>query len=137
MRHHLWLGAIVLLLATGCMGPSADSAQGVAEGFLDEHYVRIDQQRSLAYCTGLAKHKVEEEIRLIGDEKIDDSTMKPSVSYSLLEEVPEGADRTTFLYAGKVRLQGGDTFEMRWMIHTRREGGAWKVSNYKELPASG
>ena len=140
MRHSAQVRVLLLqlvALAIGCTGPSADSAQYVAERFLDEHYVRIDQKRSLKYCSGLAKHKVEEEIRLIGDHEIDDSTMKPTVSYSLLEGIPQGDDRATFLYRGKVRIAGGDSFVMRWMINTRRQAGQWKVSNYKELPGSG
>lgn len=124
---------LIALLAIGCT-PDADSPRGVAEGFLDEHYVTMDLDAAVGYTTGLARHKVEDELNLIGDQQIDAGTLLPSVTYGLREERPEGKDRVTFLYDGKVKLQGGGSFEMSWLVNTRRQDGAWKVSNYKELP---
>ncbi len=85
------------------------------------------------YCTGLALHKVEDEIRLVEGQEIDAATLKPSVTYELKEERVNGPDRSTFLYAGDIRLSGGDNFAMRWMLNVRREEGDWKVSNFKEM----
>lgn len=113
--------------------PDSDSARGVAESFLDEHYVRMDLKASLAHVTGLARHKVEEELRLVGDQEIDAGTMRPTVTYELDEERPGGDDRATFLYRGKVSLDGDGSFEIRWLVTARRENGGWKVSNYEEL----
>lgn len=123
---------LLLAVAVGCT-TRGDTARGAAERFLDEHYVRMDLVAALQHCTGLARHKVEEEIRLIGDQEIDAATQQPSVTYELEEERPQGDDRATFLYRGKVALSGGDSFAMRWMISVRREDNAWKVSNFKEM----
>ncbi len=122
-----------MLLAGGCKAGS-DTAQGVAERFLDQHYVRMNLPGAVEYCTGLAKHKVEEEIRLVGEQEVDASTRQPGVSYTLAEEVPEGEGRVSFVYDGTIRLGGGDRFTMRWLVNTRREGDEWKVSNFKEMP---
>lgn len=113
--------------------PDSDSARGVAERFLDEHYVRMDLAAAIEHCTGLARHKVEDEMRLVGDQEIDATTQRPNVTYELQEERPDGDERTTFLYRGKVKLSGGDSFAMRWLVSVRRERGAWKVSNFKEM----
>ncbi len=119
-------------LAVACT-PDTDTAGGVAQAFLDEHYVRMDLAAALEHCTGLARHKVEEEIRLIEGQEIDGTTMKPSVSYSLAEERATGENRKTFLYDGEVRLRGGGEFEMRWMVSVKRDEGVWKVSNFQEM----
>lgn len=124
---------LVSALLLACQ-PGSDTPRGVAERFLDEHYVRMDLPAALQYCVGLARHKVEDELRLIGGQEIDASTMQPSVTYELEEERAEGDERSSFLYRGKVKLSGGHSFAMRWLISVRREEGDWKVSNFKELP---
>ncbi len=123
---------LLALLLAGCTTDS-ESARGVAESFIDEHYVRMDLDAALAHTTGLAKHKVEEEIRLVGGQEIDGETMRPSVTYELEEERAGGEDRTSLVYRGKVTLSGGDAFDLRWLISVRREGDVWKVSNYEEM----
>ncbi len=128
------LVAALLTALAGCT-PDPDSARGVAEGFLDEHYVTMNLKAALPYTTGLARHKVQEEIDLVAGEEIDGGTMRPNVSYDLEEERREGEERVTFLYAGTVKLKGGGSFGMSWLVNTRREDGAWRVSNFKELPA--
>lgn len=119
---------------TAACRPAADTPHGVAERFLDEHYVRMDLAAALDHCVGLARHKVEEELRLIGNEEIDATTMKPTVTYGLEEERMEGDERAHLLYRGKVKLSGGHSFAMRWMISVKRDGESWKVSNFKEMP---
>jgi len=125
--------ALVALLGAAACRPGADTARGVAERFLDEHYVVMNLEAAKRYCTGLALHKVEEELALIGDQVVDESTQRPRVSYDLAEERPEGEDRNTLIYNGSVRLEGGDTFTLRWLVTTRREADGWRVSNFKEM----
>jgi hypothetical protein len=129
--------AVAVLLITYLAGCRAggDTARGTAERFLDEHYVRIDLGAAKAYTVGVARQKVEEEQHLVGDQQIDASTRRPSVSYEMLEERTESADRISFVYQGKVRFDDGDTTKLRWLISTRREpDGTWKVSNWQEFP---
>jgi hypothetical protein len=78
--------------------------------------------------------KVEDELRLVEGHVIDEATRQPKVSYSLREARAEGDDRATFVYDGTVKLGGDDSFEMRWLINTRRDAnGVWSVSNFKEF----
>ena len=123
----------LLGVAVSC-NRNSDSAQGVAERFVDEHYVHMDLESAKAVCVGVAREKVEEMQGLIGGEKIDESTHKPRVSYELEKTNEDGADRASFLFRGKIKADGLDEFTRHWLVTTRREEGAgWRVSNFQEF----
>ena len=75
--------AAVLVLMTACRSDHT-TARGTVESFLDAHYVAIDLERSKGMTSGLARHKVSEEIRLTEGVEIDDTTRKPIIRYELL-----------------------------------------------------
>jgi len=133
--RRVWCGALVLaLVATAACRGGGSSARRAAEGFLDEHYVRMDLEAAKGYCVGVARVKVEEEQRLVGDQQIDASTRKPHVGYALAEERTEAGDRVALLYDATIRFDDGDTTALRWLVTARREpDGTWKVSNYQEF----
>jgi hypothetical protein len=125
--------AVALGGAMACQR-GTETARAAAEGFLDEHYVRMDLAAARRYCVGRAEEKVAEEQHLVGDQQIDAATRRPHVSYRLVEERPEGDDRVALLYDATVRFDDGATLELRWLVTARRDAaGAWKVSNYEEL----
>jgi hypothetical protein len=124
--------ALAVALAAGCR-PDPSTARGTAERFLDAHYVRIDLEGSLPFTSGLARHKVEEEIRLVDGQAIDEATRKPTVHYRLLEEHPEGEGAVNYLYRGSITVEDAGRFERRWLVTVRREDGGWRVTNYQEL----
>lgn len=134
MRRRALLAILVSTAAlSGCRAGS-DTPRGAAERFLDEHYVRIDLEAARQHTVGVARQKVEEEQRLVGDQQIDASTRRPNVSYTLLEERNETEDRVSFVYQGTIRFDDGGTAGLRWLVTTRREpDGAWKVSNWQEF----
>lgn len=121
---------VSLLLTTGC-GRDLGTAEGVAEEFVDQHYVNIDLQKAKAYAVSVALAKVNEEIRLTMGQKIDASTRMPRVNYKLLEK-NETAQRATFLYEGKIQSDDGTSFTRKWLITARKEGNQWRVSNFTE-----
>ena len=121
---------LVSSLVSGC-GHDLNTAQGVAEEFVDQHYVYIDIQKAKQYAVGLALVKLNEEIRLTAGQRIDVSTQKPKVNYSLLEK-KESPDRASFLYEGTIRSDDGSTFTRKWLIAARKEGNQWRVSNFSE-----
>ena len=130
-RRTFALSLIVLnLFLTGC-GRDLGTAQGVAEEFVDQHYVHIDIQKAKQYAVGLALEKLNQEIRLTAGQSIDASTQKPKVNYELLEK-KEGANRASFLYEGTIRSDDGTTFTRKWLIAARKEGNQWRVSNFSE-----
>lgn len=112
-------------------GRDLSTAQGVAEEFVDQHYVHIDLQKAKAYTVSLALDKINEEIRLIAGQKIDASTDKPKIDYRLLEK-KEGERRASFLYEGMIHSDDGSSFTRKWLIATRKEADQWRVSNFTE-----
>jgi hypothetical protein len=124
---------MLLLLLASCHG-SGGAPRSAAEGFLDEHYVHINLEAAKQYCVGVARFKVEEEQRLVGDQQIDASTRRPRVTYSLAEQKDEAEDHVTFVYGATVHFDDGGDTALRWLVTVRREDdGSWKVSNYQEF----
>jgi len=123
---------VLALLAAGC-APDPATPRGTAERFLDAHYVRIDLQGALEFTTGLARRKVEDELRLVQGQAIDETTRKPSVHYRLLEEHPDGEHAVNYLYRGTIAVEDADRFDRRWLVTVRFAEGSWRVTNYQEL----
>src|SRR5262249_37426745 len=92
---------VALVIAAPC-GADSSTPQGVAERFLDAHYVLIDLPKALAFTSGVARQKVETEIGLTSGHEIDATTRKPHVRYRFLEERPAGDDGHSYLYEGKI-----------------------------------
>jgi hypothetical protein len=118
------------LFLDGC-GRDLGTAQGVADEFVDQHYVNFDLQKAKAYAVSLALDKVNEEIRLTAGQKIDASTQKPKINYRLLEK-KEGERRASFLYEGTIQSDDGSSFTRQWLIAARKESDQWRVSNFTE-----
>src|SRR5438045_1432564 len=88
--------AILFTLAVACGGRDLKSAEGVAEEFVDQHYVNIDLARAREYSVGLARDKIDDEIRLTRGQAIDASTRKPRIRYELTDKKQEGEARVSF-----------------------------------------
>ena len=131
--------ALAVGLAIGLIGMAAcrrgtDSPRGAIEGFLDAHYVHIDLEAAKQFTVGVARAKVEEEQRLVGDQQIDASTRRPRVSYAFVEEREAGDDMVALVYDATVHFDDGGDTSLRWLVTARREpDGSWKVSNYQEF----
>jgi hypothetical protein len=128
MRRAGLVFAVVLMSACG---RDLNTAQGVAEEFVDQHYVAIDLPKAKALAVSIALSKLNEEIRLTTGQKIDASTQKPRVHYTLLEK-KEGDQRATFLYEGTIQSEDNTSFTRQWLITARKEGNQWRVSNFTE-----
>jgi predicted small secreted protein len=118
------------LLVSGC-ARDLNTAQGVAEEFVDQHYVNFDLQQAKSYAVSVALAKVDEEIRLTAGQKIDASTQKPRVNYKLLEK-NENDNRSTYLFEGKIQSDDGTSFTRKWLIAARKDNNRWRVSNFTE-----
>ena len=134
MRKNLSFFALPFLVWSlfldGC-GRDLGTAQGVADEFVDQHYVNFDLQKAKAHAVSLALDKVNEEIRLTAGQKIDASTQKPKINYRLLEK-KEGERRASFLYEGTIQSDDGSSFTRKWLIAARKEADQWRVSNFTE-----
>jgi len=114
---------IWLMVPSGC-GRDLRTAQGVAEEFLDQHYVNIDIPKAKQYAVGLALEKLNEETRLTAGQTIDASTQKPRINYRLLEK-KDGATRASFLYEGTIQSNDGSSFTRKWLIAVRKDATQW------------
>ena len=130
--RRLLASAVVLMSVAGC-APDPSTPRGTAERFLDAHYVHIDLASALPFTSGLARHKVESEMDLVKGVAIDETTRKPSVHYNLLEERPDGTEAVSYVYRGRIAVDGADSFERRWLVTVRQESDGWRVTNYQEL----
>jgi hypothetical protein len=126
-----YVGLVVVALLVSACSRDLGSAQGVAEEFLDQHYVNIDLPKAKEYTAGLAQQKITDEIRLTAGQTIDASTRKPKVNYRLLEK-KQGELRCSFLYEGTIRTDDAAEFTRQWLIAVRKEGNLWRVSNFSE-----
>jgi hypothetical protein len=106
--------------------------QGVAEEFVDQHYVQINLPKAKEFTVGLAQQKIEDEIRLTSGQVIDAATRKPRIHYKLLEK-KERPGRASFLYLGTIQAEDAPEFTRRWLITARKEGDVWRVSNFSEF----
>jgi hypothetical protein len=127
------LAACLVLVATlaACRRDDTTSL-GIAERFLDQHYVRIDIEAAKRFCTGLALKKLQDEQRLTQGQAIDASTRKPTVRYRLVQKTDE-ADHGSFVFEGTIQVEDAGQFSRKWLVSTRREGDLWKVSNFEEF----
>ena len=120
---------LIALIALGCT-PS-NSARGVADRFIEAHYMAIDLKAAEPLCTSVALDKLHKEIALTTGQEIDASTRKPIIHYKLVAQ--RGADdHVTFLFLATIDVPDGGSFKKNWMIAARKEGADWKISNFNE-----
>jgi hypothetical protein len=127
--NFLSFAMIIAAFISGC-GRDLNSAQGVAEEFVDQRFVQFDLAKAKLYAVSIALEKVNDELRLTSGHKIDAATQKPRINYQLLEK-RESDKRATFLYQGTIS-DDGTSFTRKWLITTRKDGDQWRVSNFTE-----
>lgn len=120
----------LLLVMLGCEHDLSTS-RGVVEEFLDQHYVNIDLRKSKDYTIGLARQKVDDEIRLTANAAIDADTRKPRIYYELIEQ-RERRGRLAYLYELTIQPDDADAFTRRILVRVRQEGDVWRISNFME-----
>lgn len=128
-----WGVLVFLLCGFSACQSDPNSPQGVAERFLDAHYVTMDLHTAKAYCTGLARKRVEEEIRLTEGQVVDANTRRPRVYYTLLKETPRGEKRISLQYQAKITLDGAGEFQKVFLLTLREEEEGWRVMNFNEF----
>jgi hypothetical protein len=126
------IGLLVLVFAAAACHSDRAGPRDVAERFLDQHYVHIDLDAAQPFCTGLALQKVRDEQRLTQGQQIDASTRKPTVHYRLIE-AKDDAEHPTFVFQGTIDVEDAGQFTRKWLVTMRRDGDAWKVSNFEEF----
>ena len=121
-RRRLAAGAVIALLVV------AGAVAGLAA-------LASRQQSRVLRAAGraLGRDLQAEHVGLTQGQTIDETTRKPSVHYTFLEEHPVNADMVNYLYRGSVVVEDADRFERRWLVTVRRDDEGWRVTNYQEL----
>ena len=123
------MSLLVLLAAlAGCR--ASDPRQVVAERFIDELFIKIDQHAARQLATGLAVSKLDEEIRLKEGQAIDEATRQPQIHYTFVQASDGSGDTSSLVYDLRVAPDGADAFTRRLVLTLRRDGNQWKVANY-------
>jgi hypothetical protein len=137
-QRYLALGVLVLAGGVVAACQSADPRRAVAEQFIDRLFVVIDQRAARELAVGVAAGKVDEEIRLKGDQAIDESTQKPRVTYRFVESRgDDGAEVTSMVYDLQIAPDGIEAFGRRLLLTLRRLPEGWRIANYTLDAAAG
>lgn len=132
VRQTLSVGAwVALLLCHGCT-PAGDSAEHAARAFLDRYFVELDQKAALGLTEGLARAKIEDEIRRVGDDR-PTAEERARVYYRQMSQSAQD-DGVSFRFRLTVVIPGDATVEPELLVRVRPNEGTWRVSNFEFLP---
>lgn len=126
-----------LCIAVAIMGCSrGNSAQGVADQFVQTYYVQIDQARALEFTTGLARQRLQEELQRVAQLRRGSSLeqARPKVSYTLSRTQPEGR-QVLLVYDLTITPPQVAPLLKKILIITEQLGEQWKVINFTETDA--
>jgi hypothetical protein len=126
-------GIAVALL--GCS--QSNSAQGVAERFVQAYYVQIDQAQALEFTTGLAQERLRQELQQVEPLRRGGGLeqARPKVSYTLARTQPEG-QQVLLVYDLTITPPQVKPILKKILIITEQLGEQWKVINFAETDAN-
>jgi hypothetical protein len=130
------LGALCIVFAIlGCS--RSDSAQGVADRFVQAYYVQIDQAQALEFTTGLARERLQQELQLVASLRRGSSLeqARPKVSYSLARTQSAG-QQVLVVYDLTITPPQVKPILKKILIITEQFGEQWKVINFAETDAN-
>jgi hypothetical protein len=125
-----------LLLCVGlaaCTQPTR-SPQAAARAFVDRFFVEFNQPAALPLTEGVARAKVQEELRLLEDQPPSTTDERPRVYYRQISEQTQD-DGMAFHFRLTVVVIGEQPVEPELIVRVRSSGDQWRVSNYEVLPA--
>jgi hypothetical protein len=104
---------------------------GIAEAFLDAYYVSIDLEKARQLTGGLARSKIDRQVKAI--RKMSRLDKNPSkVSYRLLNERSLGSHKKAFSFDLSIKPQDGRPFRRVVFLHLRLEERNWRVHAFRE-----
>jgi hypothetical protein len=130
------LGAICIAIAIlGCS--RSNSAQGVADRFVQAYYVQIDQAQALEFTTGLARERLQQELQQVASLRRGSSLeqARPKVSSTLARTQSEGR-QVLVVYDLTITPPQVKPILKKILIITELLGEEWKVINFAETDAN-
>lgn len=132
-RERLALLAATVLVAVLAGCTSDDPARAAAERFVDQYYVEIDLTGAHEEAVGLARAKVEREMKLLEGVQPAEESSRPRVHYRFVEQQEPGRDRRGFIYELTITFDGGDQIQRRALVTVGEADGAWHAVNFQEI----
>jgi transposase len=129
------LSTLCLVLAIlGCS--ASESAQRVADRFVQAYYVQIDQAQALDFTTGLARERLHQELQRVASLRRGTSLeqARPQVSYTLARTQSEG-QQVLLVYDLTITPPQAKPILKKILIIMERLGEQWKVINFTETDA--
>jgi hypothetical protein len=125
--------AVALIAGCGDKAP-ADEPGDVADRFVDLYFVEIDQQRLLPITSGVARQRIEDELREVAAVRATGYTAgaaKPRVFYErTMLQTDDTAGRARAVY--DIRIKHGDDETRRHALISlsNRDGKNWTVASF-------
>ena len=112
------------------LGGCGDGPGRVGDRFVDLYFVEIDQARARPITSGLARQKLDEELRLVAEVRrgVTPDRAKPTVYYRRRGADVAG-DRARSTYEVRIR-HGSDESRRRVLLTLERSDGRWTVGNF-------
>jgi transposase len=130
------------VLSTFCMAlailgcTASDSAQRVADHFVQAYYVQIDQAQALEFTAGLARERLHEELQRVASLRRGSSLeqARPRVSYTLARTQSEG-QQVLLVYDLTITPPQIQPILKKILLIMEQPGEHWKVINFTETDA--
>jgi transposase len=134
MRGEVLSTLCIALAILGCS--RSDSAQGVADRFVQAYYVQIDQAQALEYTSGLARERLHQELQRVASLRRGSSLeqARPNVSYTLARTQSEGG-QILLVYDLTITPPQVKPILKKILIIMEPLGEQWKVINFTETDA--
>ena len=123
----------LLALALAACGGMKDPGS-VADKFVDKYYVESDQQAALPLADGVARLRLEAELRLVGGARrgVAPGALAAKVYYKRKALQGDGTRRQAD-YALQIKPQGGaDILRDAHLELAQQPDGTWRVSRFSE-----
>jgi transposase len=127
----------IFCLALAVLGCSAsDSAQRVADHFMQAYYVQIDQAQALEFTAGLARERLHQELQRVASLRRGGilEQARPQVSYTLARTQSEG-QQVLLVYDLTITPPQVKPILKKILIIMEQAGEQWKVLNFTETDA--
>jgi hypothetical protein len=135
MRGGILATLCIAVMLLGCS--RNNSAQGVADQFMQAYYVQIDQAQALQFSTGLARERLRQELQQVAPLRRGNNLeqARPKVSYTLARTQPEGR-QVLLVYDLTIIPSQVKPMLKKILIITEQLGDQWKVINFAESDAT-
>jgi hypothetical protein len=127
-RRNFILGLVLPLTVSAC-GKQPEPEQ-VARKFMESYYINMSLKEAQTLSMGLAKEKLENQIRLLDGQSITAGTNVPKVDIHLLSSEPGQDGEVSFIFEVTPRAQ--DVGKRKVYVKVRQENGRWLISQFTE-----